>query len=131
MRFNNQKSHKTLGSISGVFLACRAGVFLASERSDFLREMFGRHLGFLRQRKVGERNKFLPWGTPPPLTVNQTWRLSGRSRLCPNKTPALQATVFSSPVFGGGAWAHFPNSGWLSSLTQLLLTFHVSTCTSC
>ena len=86
-------------------LACRAGVFLASERSDFLREMFGRHLGFFTQRKVGERNKFLPWGdtlgvvgrrdptpTPPTLTVNQTWRLSGRSRLCPNKTPAMQAT---------------------------------------
>ena len=31
------------------YIACRAGVFLASERSDFLREMFGRHLGFLRQ----------------------------------------------------------------------------------
>ena len=48
--------------VSNNNLACRAGVFLASERSDFLREMFGRHLGFLRQRKVGERNKFLPWG---------------------------------------------------------------------
>ena len=33
---------------------------MASERSDFLHEMFGRHLGFFRQRKVGERNKFLP-----------------------------------------------------------------------
>ena len=46
----------------GVEVACRAGVCLASERSDFLRKMFGRHLGFFRQRKVGERNKFLPWG---------------------------------------------------------------------
>ena len=36
-------------------VACRAGVFLASERSDFLREMFGRHLGVFRQSKVGER----------------------------------------------------------------------------
>ena len=32
---------------------------MASERSDFLREMFGRHLGFFRQRKVGERNKLV------------------------------------------------------------------------
>ena len=50
------------GPVVKDILACRAGVFLASERSDFLREMFGRHLGFFRQRKVGERNKFLPWG---------------------------------------------------------------------
>ena len=79
-------------NLSTVLLTYRAGVFLASERSDFLREMFGRHLGFFRQRKVGERNKFLTWGWlvgPSPSTVNQTWRLSGRSRLCPNKTPAL------------------------------------------
>ena len=42
--------------------ACSADVFLASERSVLLREMCGRHLGFLRERNVGERKKFLPRG---------------------------------------------------------------------
>ena len=45
-----------------IAVACRAGVFLASKRIDFLREMLGRHVGFFRQGKVGERNKFLPRG---------------------------------------------------------------------
>ena len=44
------------------YIACRAGVFLVSERLDFLCEMFDRYPRFFRQRKVGERNKLLPWG---------------------------------------------------------------------
>ena len=56
-------------------------VFMVSERSDFLREMFGRHLGFFRQSKVGERNKFLPSGVVGWYLVR-------------SKTPALQATTF-------------------------------------
>ena len=66
------------------YIACRAGVFMASERSDFLREMFGRHLGFFRQRKVGERNKFLP-----NMAAQWTMALA-----LPDKTPALQAMPY-------------------------------------
>ena len=43
-------------------IACRAGVFLASKRSVLLFQMCGSHLGFSKQRKVGERKKFLPRG---------------------------------------------------------------------
>ena len=41
-----------------LLLACSAGVFLASERSICVAAI----LDFLKQRKVRERNKFLPRG---------------------------------------------------------------------
>ena len=44
-------------------LAFNAGVFLASKRSVLLRDMVGHHLGFFKQRKVGEGKKFLPRGS--------------------------------------------------------------------
>ena len=83
-----------------------------SERSDFLREMFGRHLGFFRQRKVGERKKILPRGwlvgkrkeggggvacpNPHPAPSNRKSNMAAQWTIAlalPNKTPALQAMI--------------------------------------
>ena len=48
-------SHKSTTAEYGLTtnLACRAGVYLAIERSVCLRAMCGRHLRFLKERKVG------------------------------------------------------------------------------
>ena len=79
--------------------------------------MFGRHLGFFRQRKVGERNKFLPRGVVGrrekegggggeekirvfsrvpihPVRSNRKSNMAAQWTMAlalPNKTPALQA----------------------------------------
>ena len=50
------------GRNSEFYLACTTGVFLVSERSVLLREMCGRHLALSKQKKIGERKKFLPRG---------------------------------------------------------------------
>ena len=88
LKIHTNNTVRILKTVTTKIIACRAGVFLASERSDFLREkLFGRHLGFLRQRKVGERNKFLPWG----WLVGKERRGEGEGRsllACPNPHPA-------------------------------------------
>ena len=81
---------------------------MASKHSDFLCEMFGRHLGFFRQRKVRERNKFLPRGWL--VGKRKEGGGGGEEKKCrksnmaaqltmalalPNKTAALQAMLRS------------------------------------
>ena len=60
-------------------------IFWRANAQTFFPKCLAAVLDFLGRGRLGrETNFYLSWG-------ETTWRLSGRSRLCPNKTPALQA----------------------------------------